>query len=186
MNKNDLRVIKTKEIFHKSLVKLLTTISLDKIKVSQICREANVSRGTFYLHYEIVQDVFDEYYQAVIGDLKKAYEAPLEKAIDVNGRILDSTKIRIFHHVKQYEEFYKITFSKKIPMSYYYMIFDEIGNLLRSISMSYKRDLDIDVDYYIAYQTNAIMGLLLEWHRRDFSDSAEYITQQLYKIVSWR
>ena len=123
--------------------------------------------------------MFDEYYQVVIGDLKKAYEAPLEKAVDINGRILDSTKIRIFHHVKHYEDFYKITFSKKIPMSYYYLIFEEISNLLRSRVMSYKKELDIDTDYYIAYQTNAIIGLLLEWHSRDFSDSAEYITKQL-------
>lgn len=60
--KPDLRVIKTKRALHEALVELLKNRRLEQVTISELCRVANVNRGTFYLHYARVEDVFEEYF----------------------------------------------------------------------------------------------------------------------------
>lgn len=43
----DLRIQKTKEALHRALLELLKGKTLEVITVSEICRKAKVSRGTF-------------------------------------------------------------------------------------------------------------------------------------------
>ncbi len=63
MNRNDLRVVKTKQALHNALLTLLSEKPLENISIAEICREANVNRGTFYLHYEQKEKLFEEYFQ---------------------------------------------------------------------------------------------------------------------------
>ncbi|CAM5374384.1 TetR family transcriptional regulator OS=Lysinibacillus sphaericus OX=1421 GN=LS41612_14125 PE=4 SV=1 [Lysinibacillus sphaericus] len=62
------------------------------------------------------------------------------------------------------------------------MLFDEIQSLL-------KRDLaqnkigEIKTDFYSAYQANAIIGIIIEWYRHDFVESASELNKQLAAIL---
>ncbi len=59
-----------------TFIKLVQEKQLNKITVSEIAREANVSRGTFYLHFKDVYDLYnsieDELY-AKLGDIFDKY-----------------------------------------------------------------------------------------------------------------
>lgn len=55
-NPNDRRVRKTKKLMTDALAKLLSEKPLNNITVREIADEADINRGTFYLHYK---DVFD-------------------------------------------------------------------------------------------------------------------------------
>lgn len=57
----DLRIIKTKERLHESLIALLKEMPLEKIKISVLCQRAQINRGTFYLHYESVDALFADF-----------------------------------------------------------------------------------------------------------------------------
>lgn len=76
MNRQDLRIIKTKENLQNALLELLKEKSIEKIKVAELCRRANVNRGTFYLHYALVDDLFKELFQDIIIDLGKSHGKP--------------------------------------------------------------------------------------------------------------
>ena len=39
--------------------------------------------------------------------------------------------------------------------------------------------------YFYSYTTNAILGLIIEWYRRDFQESAEEMNIQLVKIINF-
>ena len=185
MNKHDLRVIKTKQILKKALLQQLETTPLEKMKIAELCREASVSRGTFYLHYETIGDLFEEYYADIMEDMRKSYLEPLKKAKLVESNEIEPAMIRIFHHIKKYERFYRICFSNKIPMAYYYMLFEQISALLKTDLVSFDQD-GIDVGYTTAFHANAIIGIIIEWYKRDFRDSAEQVSEQLVKIVNLR
>ena len=60
--KTDLRVIKTKKAIYDALVKLLHKKSIDRITVAELAQEAMINKGTFYLHYT---DIFDLFQQAL-------------------------------------------------------------------------------------------------------------------------
>ena len=51
MNKNDLRVIKTKNALFETLTNLMKEKTFEEIKVSDICNKALINRSTFYAHY---------------------------------------------------------------------------------------------------------------------------------------
>lgn len=60
-NRNDLRWRRTEKHLMESLANQLKTTTLDKIKVTEICREAEISKATFYLHYRDIYDLADAF-----------------------------------------------------------------------------------------------------------------------------
>lgn len=73
MMRTDMRIIKTKEALHNALLELLNEKTLEVISISEICRKAKINRGTFYLHYKQVEDLFEEYFKEITADLTRSY-----------------------------------------------------------------------------------------------------------------
>ena len=48
---NNRRVQYTVSQFKAALLQILATKSLDEVTVTEICRQADLNRGTFYLHF---------------------------------------------------------------------------------------------------------------------------------------
>lgn len=181
VNKNDLRVQKTKESIHFALTRLLKIKPLTHIKVTELCREAKINRGTFYFHYQEVGDVFKEFFEKMIVDLKESYNEPYRHTDFLNIENLDPKTVRIFHHIKKFEEFYKIILSKEVSSEYYYMLFDEV----RSIFIEDKNTVQPgkSTDFLYSYSANAIIGLIIEWYRHDFQESADEMNIHLVNIL---
>lgn len=183
MNKNDLRVLKTKQSIHLALINLLKNIPLTHIKVTELCREANINRGTFYFHYQEVADVFREFFEEIMLDLKESYNEPYRHTDIIEVKNLDPKTVRIFHHIKKYEEFYKIVLSQEVSTKYYFMLFDEIRTILiEDKSAKHKGKLD---NYLFSYLANAIIGLIIEWYRNGFQESADDMNVHLVNILKF-
>lgn len=182
MDKKDLRIVKTKELIHLTLINLLKKKKLSQIKITELCREANINRGTFYFHYEEITDVFKELFTEIIADLKESYYEPYKKNEQLTLNNLNPDNIRIFHHIKRYEEFYRIVLSEEVSMKYYYMLFDAIRNIYQS-DTNYLIDESYDT-YVYSYQVNAIMGLIIEWYRNNFSETADTMNLHLFRILN--
>ncbi|MBT2214627.1 TetR/AcrR family transcriptional regulator [Virgibacillus dakarensis] len=183
--KQDLRVIKTQESLRHALLTLLKTKPLEAITIAELCRLAKINRGTFYLHYKDVHEVFKHYLEVIVEDLRQSYEEPYLKTNFMIENI-EADMIKIFHHVKKYQGFYQIVFDQQIPMMYYYLLFDTIQSFMKeSVDEAFlKAERDINVDYLLSYQTNAILGILIEWHRQKYETSIREINQQLIAILS--
>ncbi|MFS0671719.1 TetR/AcrR family transcriptional regulator [Ornithinibacillus sp. 179-J 7C1 HS] len=183
--KHDLRVVKTQESLRHALLELLKTKPLEAISVAELCRLAQINRGTFYTHYKDVHEVFKRYLEVIVEDFRSAYEEPY---IKTRFRIENMTEdmIQIFHHVKKYQDFYQIVFSAQIPMMYYYLLFDSVRSFMEdSLAKTYMDSEDEGlIEYLLSYQTNAILGLLIQWHRRGYETAAEELNKQLIKILT--
>lgn len=68
MNENDLRVRKTRKAIDEAFMELLQKKPLDKITVRELCEKAKVSKGTFYLHYKEIYDLYDRKVEKVYRD----------------------------------------------------------------------------------------------------------------------
>ena len=69
--KTDRRTLYTKMAIKDSLLALLHGSSFDKLTVTAVCRQAEVTRATFYLHYDDLTSVLDE----LLDDALKLAEA---------------------------------------------------------------------------------------------------------------
>lgn len=57
--KTDRRTIYTQNVIKESLLELLSEKTFDKLTVSQLCNQADLTRTTFYVHYNNLTDVLD-------------------------------------------------------------------------------------------------------------------------------
>lgn len=60
MKKQDIRVTHTKQALQDALLRILKTTRIDQVTVKNLCEEAGINRGTFYLHYATPNDVLHE------------------------------------------------------------------------------------------------------------------------------
>jgi len=81
MNKNDLRVVKTKNALYNSLLELMKEKTFEEIKVSDICNKALINRSTFYSHYEDKYELLSD----CINDLKISLTNELKKNQNINS-----------------------------------------------------------------------------------------------------
>ena len=72
--KEDRRTRYTRQTIKDTLLKLLETKSFPKITVTEICRLAEINRGTFYLHYYDTDDVLNDILTEMLADTKSVPE----------------------------------------------------------------------------------------------------------------
>ena len=68
MENTDNRVRYTKKVLQETLMKILQKKHIDKVTVKELCEEASVNRGTFYLHYITPNDLLMEIEQQFIDE----------------------------------------------------------------------------------------------------------------------
>ncbi|MEK4627981.1 MAG: TetR-like C-terminal domain-containing protein [Solibacillus sp.] len=182
----DLRVKKTHESLQRALLILLKNKSLENISVAELCRIAEINRGTFYLHYKNVHGVFERYFTEIVKDLKLSYEFPYDVTQD-NISQLTPEMIQIFHHVKKYESFYRIVFDEKIPMIYYQKLFATIRSFILSFHNEHVQQMpEKQIDYFVSYTANAIIGIILQWHHNNYEETPEQINQYLVNFIRFK
>lgn len=60
IRKTDRRTVMTKGMIKDALLELLQNTAYEKITVTALCRQAEITRATFYLHYNNIDDVLNE------------------------------------------------------------------------------------------------------------------------------
>lgn len=68
----DQRIFKTKRKLRTALFTLLNTRSFNKITVTELCRTAKIDRRTFYIHYEKVADIFEDFSDQLFDEVDQA------------------------------------------------------------------------------------------------------------------
>ncbi|MCL1992094.1 MAG: TetR family transcriptional regulator C-terminal domain-containing protein [Spirochaetes bacterium] len=70
----DRRAAKSKMAIKKVFLELLKKKPLNKITVAELSREADLGRGTFYLHYNDIYDLYDYIESELYGGLIEIFE----------------------------------------------------------------------------------------------------------------
>ncbi|HCA04572.1 MAG TPA: hypothetical protein DEO32_01600 [Ruminococcaceae bacterium] len=91
-NLTDLRVIKTKRAIRNAFAKLLTQKDANDITVTELSREANINRKTFYNYYSGVYQIADdmlyeigESYEKILSGIK--FERNMDRADQLLNRM---------------------------------------------------------------------------------------------------
>ena len=73
----DRRLIKTKYAIRETFLVLLNEKTIDKITVAELCRRANLGRGTFYLHYTDIYDLYEHVKAEVFDELSSFFDSSM-------------------------------------------------------------------------------------------------------------
>ena len=70
MRKTDRRTLYTKTVIKDAFLDLCAQESYSRITIADLCRRAQISRGTFYLHYSNVAEVLEETISDVLDNIR--------------------------------------------------------------------------------------------------------------------
>lgn len=85
---DDRRNAKTEKLIKETFLSLLKKKSLNKITVAELSRQANLGRGTFYLHYTDVYNLYENIETDLMGNLTKTFEKAFPTTNAENSRKL--------------------------------------------------------------------------------------------------
>lgn len=79
----DKRIRRTKKLLRQALTRLMEQKEFQSITVSDVVREADINRGTFYAHYRDVYDLREQIESGMIADLRAMIAELRTDEIDV-------------------------------------------------------------------------------------------------------
>lgn len=74
--KENQRIALTRKLLQEGLLRLLETKSLEKISVTELCRESGINRATFYNHYNSPQELLSSIEIRMTSELKQIIGSP--------------------------------------------------------------------------------------------------------------
>lgn len=108
----DPRVTRTRMLLMDALANLIILEGHEAITVREIVRKAEVNRSTFYLHFLDKQDIFTQFQNDILNELKESlkqpkysYESAINDFIKLNKPI--KSHVVMFEHIQKQSSLYK-------------------------------------------------------------------------------
>lgn len=120
------RIVLTKRMLREGLLRLLETKTLDKINITELCRESGINRATFYRHYDLPRDILTEMQEEFTEELFAQFKNPLTE--------------------REIERFFTY-FSQNADLVRIFIRYNSYDDLLRMFSRFYQSVLDQDLTY---------------------------------------
>lgn len=179
MNKNDLRVIKTRNTLYDVLLSLMKEKTFEEIKVSDICNKALINRSTFYAHYTDKYELLAD----CIKNLKKSLTEELEKNRNISNTkeyYLEMIKLFLDHIEKQRDEYLSIMINNRnsITMDILYDVIDQ--DIIAHISKDDTLENQVPETIIAKFYLGAVVSLGTYW----LKDNKKYTKEELIHYLS--
>lgn len=153
----DSRTVQTKEALQRALREMILEMEYPKITVSELTKRAGLHRKTFYLHYETIEDLFDELAESIIKQVDDLVDQTFlkDQRIDLNnllygfGDLLTGSEPELHRRLFCSSSYYFVY--NKIQESATEYLYEKI----RSQSTADPEALECFV-YFVSYGCNAI------------------------------
>lgn len=169
MEKEDLRIIKTKIKLSNALIDLMKQKPMKEIKISELCEKAEISRATFYNNFDSIEEVFTYF----ILRFEQPFEDNLNKeiqSIDINdtsslSRIWKSYVFPLVEELEKRRDDFNLVISKQtISGDFYLSLLDLMKNVMSRLLKIYKQKFivkDPD-DLCVSYASGGLTSLLIK------------------------
>lgn len=166
------RVKMTKRMMKNALIDLLDEKSPEKITVTEICKNADVNRSTFYAYYEDIRalmlEIEDEILERVTIYSDHFNEYSDEKMLEVFEEFFD--------YVKDNSKVFRVFVVKYNNSSFNRRMLDTI---MEKYKMSLEYNEELPVKYTYVYSVSGVIGIMGEWIDSNFAIASG----ELAKIV---
>ncbi|WP_156009443.1 TetR/AcrR family transcriptional regulator [Streptococcus ruminantium] len=163
------RQTQSKEKIHQALLSLLDDRSFDKISVADICRLAQVNRGTFYLHYLDKFDLIDQVIKQVTDHL---YDILLNTPNDVDRPIQE-----VLEYISQNQDLI-LTLSQSAAIDLSQELHDFMMELMQRTSTT---DEQQDI-YRLISISGSVSAIIKHWLIMGCQESTTEMASKILKL----
>lgn len=181
MNQRQSKYFRTAEKMDDALLSLLEQKPFEYISVSEICARAGVNRSTFYLHYDNTADLLSEATERILnGFLDYFPEENGKRAIPDDGFFISDPYLRPYlSYVRDNRRVFLATLEHQDIFHADELFQRMFENIFSPILSGFRYPSD-DQKYVMLFYLNGITAIVLEWLRRDCSDSID----ELIRIIT--
>lgn len=171
--------IRSKNLIKKALAKLLHEKEISKITVSDIIREADISRGTFYAHYPDVHGVAEQIEQE---ELKKLIDFVNEfGAGSIATNPADFIR-EICAYILSDKDYYRMLIESNILNNFISRIIDIYYDKTLEMLVEEGRSKS-EANIYLSFASNGAKTTLINWISGDIDCSIDEISDKLGKYL---
>ena len=181
---------KTKELIQNSFMQILEKKSFESITIGDIAKQAQINRGTFYLHFIDKFDLLDKIEQQLFADLGNHVDELQSRYSSIQtfekGQVqiaatlfsfieLQSPILKIFlsdHGRAGFHLRFRDAFSEKVRL-----------NLERNKSLT--ANLKVPMEYFLSFITSAFLGLIEQWVQNGLDKTPQEMTALYIDIISF-
>ncbi|NTU22708.1 TetR/AcrR family transcriptional regulator [Brevibacillus sp. HB1.2] len=176
----DRRIQKSRQAIMNAFMRLMSEKDFESMTVNQIAEEANVNRGTVYLHFADKYDLLDQCMEDQINQL-------LRNCMPEEGLVHLTSKTalqRTFEYLEQHASFYSIMLKSKgnavFRSQMETMFRQSLSEHLDSINLDRKLNKDITVQFLIS----AGVGVLEWWITHSMPYPVSVMVEQYWNLLN--
>lgn len=181
MENENMRVIVSKRMMKEGLLRCLKKKSIDKITITELCREAQVNRATFYNHYETPFQILLEIGWDHANEIKNIFGTNIRHTDESVRRRMTNC----FEYLYENKASVKILFSANAD-KFIAQTSKEIFSWSWQQNLDLKKHIELnDNEYKLAVNSYgwAAYHLIKQWLMEDIELSPEEITDLFIKLA---
>lgn len=174
---NNITALKSKMWITDSLLLLMETKDYNKISITEIINNTELTRQTFYRNFDSKEDVLCTY-------INKLYEECFNEINKAPCNNLKTILIIFFEYWLKHKDFFlllkKSNFNYKIKDSYYLLMnkyFEELSTCLQFKS-------EIEKNYIKHFLLGGLIQVKINWVEQGFIESPKEISEFLLKCIN--
>lgn len=164
---------KTRLIIKSAFAQLLKEKkNIKNITVTELVKRADITRGSFYTHYDNIYDVAkdfqDEFLDVIFND---------DFQINSLNNMEEYLEI-IFKHLKSNEELYKMILSSDEPL----IFMNRLNKLMNKHLNNFFKNKDIkDLSLNVSFFVDGTINLFIKYFRNELDCSLEHLSYYIVK-----
>lgn len=157
------------------LTEMLQTSPIDDITATELCKNAEVNRATFYYHYNSVQDVLAE----IEAQLEAEFAQWISRSpLDINGFPEKSFYVTFFEFVSRNVGVCRMLLNSQRSSDFVLRALNAGRTMVVSImSKHFPKCQASKIDYYYIFVSNGFLGLLTYWLNSGMKESINDIAE---------
>ncbi|MGH4139908.1 TetR/AcrR family transcriptional regulator C-terminal domain-containing protein [Clostridium sp.] len=167
----------TKQALAQSLKSKMNTAPLAKITVNDIVKVCKVNRRTFYYHFQDIYALLEWIFKNEVANVmaeNKTYKTWQEGFL------------RIFNYLSENRKMVLNTYNsigrEQLEAHLYSAVYNLVLNVVDEITLG-KEVSAKEKEFVVNFYKVALVGLLLEWIRKNMKENPEQIVDNLNKII---
>lgn len=171
----DRRVKYTKKVLNESLIHFLGEKEITRITVTEICRDADVNRSTYYAHFEDPYDQLAKLKAELLGELAEYItRIDVEELPAGQGPYL--VLKTLLEYVDRKQDIFRILLGKSGDHKLQEEILDILGEKVFRSELAADRSEE-ETQYLLMYASNGCFGLFYRWLMSDKKIPAEKLAK---------
>ncbi|WP_053482134.1 TetR/AcrR family transcriptional regulator [Lysinibacillus sp. FJAT-14745] len=187
MTKTDRRIIRTKNEIKQAFFSLLSEKNFEAITVRNITERANINRGTFYLHYVDKYNLLEQYENEIFEKFNAILDETTILVIDINQFKQERLPVmtQILHVFYEEADSLKLILGPNGDPFYYEKMRQFFVRYFNAYlgNLTDKSKWKFPIELTLAYNSNAILGVITYWLQHDIQQSPEEVATMLIETI---